>query len=702
MNANVLCSSERSSCSARCSGYRYGFGLALRGLLVVTLVVFPVLWAPPQQIDMDALSAEEEFRWGVRAFQNARYNEAIMSFEQSLAHRPDVPIVREWLGRAYFYSGFYEPAIDVWEALIAEGYAHNRLANRIELIRASQGVGPETAPEDRYVVSAEINGRQAERLVFQRPTSVEPLANGSFMAASYGTHEIHVFNANGVVTQTIRGGLEGFNRPFDIARDRSGRVYVSEFGADRISVLDAAGRRLFSFGGRGIGEGSFLGPQYLTLDDEEFIYVSDWGNRRVSKFDREGGFVLSFGRPRAGFSGLSRPTGLVYLDGYLYVADAGNQAIIVFDESGNYVRAIRDLGLTRPESLSPYPGGRLLVANSSEIVLLDPERETVRRDFELDQAAAKITSVQVDANGNIITTDFDGDKIMVLSPMSSLYAGLDVRIDRVNSDNHPEVLLEMSVRDRSGRSQLGLGTPNFVITEDAGGILQGPEVIFAGHERSPIEAAVVVERHSSMGAHSNEIRRVTEDLLGTLGTAGRSFVVGGEEAPGIAATRSASIGDKARAAAGGDYHDSAAVDRALRLAVGSLIDSPAPRELVLVSDGATKEDRFRFFGLQETLQYLQVNDVRFSVVYLEPGIEAAEFEYLVEETGGRTVYAFEAAGLSPFVEQMLARRTGRYVLRYVSAKDTEFGRRYIPLEVEVAHLRRTGRDETGYFAPLRF
>ncbi|MCA1753109.1 MAG: hypothetical protein LC641_00125, partial [Spirochaeta sp.] len=123
----------------------------LRGLLVLSLVVFPVVVASSQQINMDALSAEEDFRWGVRAFQNARYNEAILSFEQSLANRPDVPIVREWLGRAYYYSGFYEPAIDVWEALIAGGYAQNRLANRIELIRSAQGIGPETAPEDRFV-----------------------------------------------------------------------------------------------------------------------------------------------------------------------------------------------------------------------------------------------------------------------------------------------------------------------------------------------------------------------------------------------------------------------------------------------------------------------------------------------------------------------------------------------------------------------
>ncbi len=674
----------------------------LCGLLVVALAVFPVLLAAPQQIDMDALSAEEDFRWGVRAFQNARYNEAILSFEQSLANRADVPIVREWLGRAYYYSGFYEPAIDVWEALIAEGYAQSRLSNRIELIRAAQGVGPETAPEDRFVMSAEINGQQADQVVFQRPTTIEPLADGSFMAASYGTHEVHVFNANGVVTQTLRGGLEGFNRPFDIALDREGRVYVSEFGADRISVLDQAGRRLFSFGARGIGEGSFLGPQYVSLDDEEFIYVSDWGNRRVSKFDREGSFVLSFGRPRAGFSGLSRPTGLVYLDGFLYVADLGSQAIYVFDKSGNYVRAIRDIGLTRPESLSAYTGGRLLVANGSEVVLLDPERETVRRDFDLDRLPDRVTSVKADANGNIITTDFDRDTIMVLSPMSSLYAGLDVRIDRVNSDNHPEVLLEISVRDRSGRPQLGLDTRNFVITEDAGGILEGPEMIFAGHEIAPSESAVVVERHQSMEAYSNDVRGVTEELLGALGTSSRSFVVGGEEAPGIVAERSESIGDKARAAAGGDYHDSAAIDRAIRLAVGSLIDSPAPREMIIVTDGAKTEDRFQNFGLQETLQYLHVNDVRVSVVYLESNIELPEFEYLVQETGGRTTYAFEATGLSPFVEQLLTRRAGRYVLRYVSAKDTEFGRRYIPLEIEVAHLRRTGRDETGYFAPLRF
>ena len=43
---------------------------------------------------------------------------------------------------------------------------------------------------------------------------------------------------------------------------------------------------------------------------------------------------------------------------------------------------------------------------------------------------------------------------------------------------------------------------------------------------------------------------------------------------------------------------------------------------------------------------------------------------------------------------------GVYQFSFTSALPTNFGMNYLPLEVEVYLLNRSGRDETGYFAPL--
>ena len=56
--------------------------------------------------DLDAVYAREEFRIGVQAYNRFAFNEAILSFERALFYRPGEPLILEWLGRAYYRSGF--------------------------------------------------------------------------------------------------------------------------------------------------------------------------------------------------------------------------------------------------------------------------------------------------------------------------------------------------------------------------------------------------------------------------------------------------------------------------------------------------------------------------------------------------------------------------------------------------------------------
>jgi len=44
--------------------------------------------------------------------------------------------------------------------------------------------------------------------------------------------------------------------------------------------------------------------------------------------------------------------------------------------------------------------------------------------------------------------------------------------------------------------------------------------------------------------------------------------------------------------------------------------------------------------------------------------------------------------------------TGLYSFTYTSRLPTDFGRAWLPIEVEVYLMERSGRDNTGYFPPL--
>ena len=65
------------------------------------------------------------------------------------------------------------------------------------------------------------------------------------------------------------------------------------------------------------------------------------------------------------------------------------------------------------------------------------------------------------------------------------------------------------------------------------------------------------------------------------------------------------------------------------------------------------------------------------------------------------MHAFQAAeGVRPLVRQVLEKTVPLYSFRYTSPTFPEFGQRYIPVEVQVNLVRRSGRDELGYFAPI--
>ena len=684
--------------------------------LFAVFLTFLPSYAATQQIDMAAAEAAEEFRWGVHAFHAGRFNDAIIAFTRTLALQPDDFRAREWLGRAYFHSGFEDAALGEWEVIADRGEAKAYLQSRIEHLRFQRGVLPFLEEDLEFSRSQRVFGRRGDTTLFRRPGGVAVEPGGDFFLVSLGTQEVLRINPNGRIRTRIRGGLEGLDRPFDAAWS-DGRLFVTEFGRDRISVFEDTGARLFSIGESGLGDGQLMGPQYVEVVDG-FVYVSEWGNRRVSKFTVDGDFVLTIGDATPFFGGLSRPTGLAVRDGTVFIADVDDEgpALQVFDGSGNFLRRIdlpladdrgpkRAISGTVVEDIGWYDENLLMITAGARVLIFDPRREYVLASIT-DEERKRLSSVARDANRRILVSDFDADDFALFEPKGTLYAGLDVRVERILTRQYPLIGVLVSVQDRTGRPIVGLDSENFIISEN-GRPQNGAEIESAGSNVTSLDTVAVVQMRSGQRYTEDAARGVFDlanalppsDIFSVYAAAGEPVLVSERPAtPQLFADR---IAQEMTQRDGIFRRDQVSLDRTIRLAATRLLESGLRRNVVLVGDGTVGDSAFFEHTLEELASYLDNNGIRFHLLLLEQRTPDPELSFLVESTGGTARYIYEPKGLGPLIENFRSEPDGRYWLTFRSGANPDFGRAYTGVSAEVQLFVRSGRDEIGFFPPSK-
>jgi len=669
--------------------------LARRFLLPLLLLIMP-LCLRAQNIDMDEVNANEEFRIGVNSFHQGYFNKAILAMERSLALKPENSLVREWLGRCYYQSGYENAALNEWDNLIRIGSAGEALTNLRNMVYERRGLLKELKERDPWVELLQLNTNRTGETLFSRPTSVDASRNGTggYYVVNFAGGIIQKYDANGNLVDRFDGGIDSFNHPFDIKVLPDGRMLVSEYSGDRITLTSDQGYRTLTIGATGTGEGKLLGPQYLALSGNYF-YITDWGNSRVVKYNMEGEFILQFGRKSTYFEGLKGPSGIVVSEGVVYVADTDLGKIFAFDESGNFLYPLVEEGLAAPEGLTLRDNGDLLIADGSRILDFDFATETLKEIFELPLAEkGRIMKTAFDENNNLIVPDFNNNRISLMTELSTLYGGLFLTINRIDTSAYPEVLVDFTVQDRYGEPCVGLDISNFLIKEN-GNYLNRMEQYDRG-----IDLAVSYLFQSSRDVIASR-ERIRESLLELLNSR-----KGGDRFSyqATAETPYALVQEGQNPLEGLEKNwsvrENYQLDTALRLASTDLINDRRRRALFFFTDGKLYDDAFDTYGLVETGQFMKNNSILFYPVYVDGASRNEELDYLAEETGGEGVYLLRDRGLGEILEDIRLKRMGDYTLSFISLSQNDFGRAYLPLSVEVNYLKKSGRDEIGYFAPL--
>ncbi|MDR3201274.1 MAG: hypothetical protein LBT68_07420, partial [Spirochaetales bacterium] len=347
--------------------------------------------------------------------------------------------------------------------------------------------------------------------------------------------------------------------------------------------------------------------------------------------------------------------------------------------------------------------GLFLISDTLRLFSYNVESGELALLSDFGGQAKRVLAADVDANGSIVAADFDTGTIHVLSELTGISSGLSAMVKRVTATGHPDVLVDVHVSNRMGEPVVGLSVQNFIVTEQrlAVGTVEMP---FASYRSNTLDVALVVSRSVEMADTQRLTERTVRDIAEKLSEFASFRVVSPGPTPAVVSrpgdSRDLMVGaavDKKE-----NYSPSWSFDLGLRLGVTELLSSRNRKALIFVTDGNLGSAAFKSYGLQETLDYMRNNSIVFYPVYTRPSSSGGELDFLAKETGGKVYRYYNADALGSIARDLSRQKDGNYLLSYRSSRPTDFGRAYIPVEVEVNLVRRSGRDEAGYFAPLEF
>lgn len=645
--------------------------------------------------------AAQEFRRGVQSYYRGTFNDAVMQFEKALGYMPNDSLILEWLGKSYYHSGMEGTAVKSWSKAVQNGYGGLLLKNKIEIVQDRRTGAFRSDFNARYTEAGTFSGSYGEGMLFSGPVSVLPENDGTVWVLAYGSNELVKLNINGTVVSRVTGPMNGFDRPMDLIRLEDGTMLVTESAGNRLCVLDKKGKFIKYIGKKGRAVGNLVGPQYAAQDSRQNIYVSDYGNRRIAVFDRDGKGLFCFGAARDDFAGLKGPTGIAVAGENVYVADNIFGGIYEFDLAGNFQRIlVPEKTFQHPESIRVW-NDYLVVCDSNRVFSVDSGSGSVFENISAGNAPARLTCAVPDVNGNVVVSDVISNEVYVMSKMQELVGGLFVQIEKVNASKFPEVFVDVRVENRYRSAVVGLGENNFYITEQKRPVNKLKYLGSSSYSQVS-DITLLIDRSQRSSEFGEQINAAVREIAASMKNRGTLKIVSASKIPALEYSGKPSGALKFDVAAlKNPVSDEIPLDLALRLAANDLVNAEHKRAVVIISAGKVSLNAFEKYSLSETAAFLNNNHISVASVLLTQNACDEELDYIVSNTPGKEYYIFRPEGLSGIVGDLVDIPSGLYTFSYTSVLSTNFGEKYLPVEVEAYLLNRSGRDECGYFAPLQ-
>lgn len=183
-----------------------------------------------------------------------------------------------------------------------------------------------------------------------KPHGIEIAGDKIYVAIWSDDSYIDIFNKNGIKLSSI----VGFKEPGDIAIDKDGKIFVTDYGTGEIKIFNAYGNLLRILTTPPTYNNLDVKLTGIALDAFGNIYVADHLNGRIMKLDSFGNFLLELIIPNDKGKKFFKPTNIeINHDGDIFVTDVLNR-VIVFNSNGDFRYTFGESGKNAGQFSGPH------------------------------------------------------------------------------------------------------------------------------------------------------------------------------------------------------------------------------------------------------------------------------------------------------------------------------------------------------------